>query len=340
MKSARICFCSIIVVPLLAIAIYISRRGSSESEQESQYKYEIASWSNWTEYGMLPCQKPVILRNAFNVMESNCRQDSHDYCASFMKQKLIRFFGERVLEIFPPDLTPIDQDVDSAKGGVLVKAIDFLTLDEYLGYTVHTLHQLGNVSEYDAFLQNNFTNFIAQPHNTYLGSQFFMAHAPLSTCSGSSMHFAWAKNVFIMLGGKKRWLMVHPNYSYVLGCKMGGGGLYGYCNGHNATKGDVNIDEQVYPLLEMYNISNEYNPDSYVDVTLEPGDVLLNCPVWPHTIENLTPETYAHSLRFGRGSKSLRGIKRRIRSFLQLYRSSKIGTVLLCSISCIKKNMV
>eukprot|EP01083_Nonionella_stella_P147320 464600_1 len=317
MKTGRIYFGSVVVL-LFAILIYISGRGSADLEKGSQYEYEVPSWSNWIEYGMLPCQKPMVLRNAFNVTDPetqpNCKEDSNDYCASFIKQKFIRLFGKRTVEVYGPDLRITEQKVGQYQGFTFVNTKEFLTSDEYLGYTVHALHQLGNVSEYDAFLQNNFTNFIAQPHNTYLGSQFFMARAPLSTRSGSSMHFAWAKNVFIMLGGKKRWLMVHPNYSYILGCKMGGGGLYGYCNGHNATKGDVNIDEQVYPLLEMYNISNEYNPDSYMDVILEPGDVLLLCPVWLHTIENLTPETYAHALRFKEGSiwKSLRGIKRRI----------------------------
>ena len=125
----------------------------------------------------------------------------------------------------------------------MVSVEELITNEDYRNYSVHTLNQLGNWAEYTEFFKmgtepkkgelplNNYMGYVNNQHGMfYAAGQFFIA---LGKGTGSTMHYANHVNVFTMLSGRKRWLLVSPKYFYEIGCKEGKQGLFGNCNPNN-----------------------------------------------------------------------------------------------------------
>ena len=112
-------------------------------------------------------------------------------------------------------------------------------------------------------------------------NQFFIGQKS----TGSGYHCAGIWNFFHMVEGKKKWVFVDPEYTWMLypsmiTSAMAYGSLVSF-----PWKADLSY-------YRMY----KYCPRFWVD--LEPGDVLLNPPWWWHAIDNLTPTSIAVATRW------------------------------------------
>ena len=107
-----------------------------------------------------------------------------------------------------------------------------------------------------------------------------------STQTGTSFHCARVTNFFYMVKGRKRWTFVDPRNTLLLYPYLTPGNAYQDC-----LVSGVNDDEDFkhFPL---------YRRCPRFQVTLEPGDLLLNPSWWWHSIQNLTEETIGVSSRW------------------------------------------
>lgn len=91
--------------------------------------------------------------------------------------------------------------------------------------------------------------------------------------SGSSLHNHSVWNFFLQISGRKKWTLVDPQFShltYSLSNTMEFGSQMG-----------MKEDPSIFPL---YAFCPKYS------VTLNPGDLLFNPPMWWHRIDNLMPQ--------------------------------------------------
>ena len=104
--------------------------------------------------------------------------------------------------------------------------------------------------------------------------------------TGTAFHSALPWNFFFMLEGKKRWHLVHPQHSFLLypvATPLGAHASFALCRSLESA------DTKAYPLFKYCPI---------LEVTLEPGDVLLNPPWWWHAVENITEATVGVASRW------------------------------------------
>lgn len=99
--------------------------------------------------------------------------------------------------------------------------------------------------------------------------------------TGNSLHCAFAGNFFCNIVGRKKWLLISPEYSTFL-CPI--------------------------PAEPFIYADCHYNPEDEIlgqktsnlprfEVILEPGDVLFNAPWWWHSVENLDELTVGCAVR-------------------------------------------
>lgn len=257
------------------------------------------------------CNHPLILRNVLDYgQNNNCKNNDSDTCIRYIKQRMLDYWGDRIIEALPRN------HISSHRINNYYQTRR-MTLDSYFNdrefedYLVHTLHQLGKRDEYHKFLsfindsntqtdrinnsrnKNNIYSILrSNPDWTHTGSQFFIAK---STHSGSKLHFAFGVSVFAMLAGRKRWLLLHPAYLKQANCHMGLTGIYGDCepSDYSPPHANVSIDQYVDNLVNNLGIPKS----AIIDVVLNPGDLLVNCPLWPHCTENLKDTTIGYSFR-------------------------------------------
>jgi hypothetical protein len=96
---------------------------------------------------------------------------------------------------------------------------------------------------------------------------------------GSSLHTAIGTNVFRMIVGRKRWWFIPPSQTkYIFGVQT--------VNGFSAHSKTVWQSDPWFKKMERY------------EVTLNPGDILLNTPWFWHAVENKDPFTIGVASRF------------------------------------------
>lgn len=265
------------------------------------------TWEELGEKGFPMCYRPQIMRNVIKFPNDNACVEEDD-CLEYMKERLLNFYGDEIIEVFPPNMQK-DQyghEIDSEPEYVKLK--DYMLLDEYDQYKIDGLSRLGDHESYNKFLNfdqgndiNDFSKFANMGNNTYtyIGGQFFVS-ADIE--NGSPLHFAWGSNVFLMLSGKKRWLLIHPKYYDTCNCQMGSTGLFGSCRpkAFRPTDGNISIEAYKEILTTELKIPQEF----IIDVTLNPGDILINCDVWLHAVENLHNNTIAMALRMAQPFKT------------------------------------
>ncbi len=234
---------------------------------------------------------------------------------------------DRVLAAFGSRTVVTTGRADSSgRGGVNVPLNAFWTEPAHGNDAVINMQGLGSGEEYAGVLGEKYWDIAGMPSHWHAGGQFFFARGQHS---GSPLHMAWGRNVFVQLHGMKRWVIVHPRHAALLGCYLSGWPLTKYLP-PNASKvlqkwmggfpgsqgaclrsGQMNFQTGHWPpgvnfshmradaFLDRFMVPGLLSPSDVVDVTLRPGDVLVNPDLWFHTIENLSPATSAFSFRHG-----------------------------------------
>jgi hypothetical protein len=126
-----------------------------------------------------------------------------------------------------------------------------------------------------------------RPPFHFAGVQLFMG---VRHGAGTDYHCATNINLNYQLRGRKRWLFVHPEYSWL---------MYPLINDHMMFCASLvpfaqapEYNERMFPL---------YRQCPRMEVVVEPGDILLNPPWWWHAIEALDETSVSASTRwFGR----------------------------------------
>lgn len=250
------------------------------------------------------CTGPLLLRNAFQTSpeEAQLCQDNSEACFRLVTERLESILGSHndgTLFAYPMEhlAAPKRHGVRHTKGEHM-SLHDYLQEPQYDNYVVHALHQVGNASHYQQLLEipslpDTYRSLTRFAWHKYMGSQLFLNRA---NHTGSHMHYEFGSNVFVVLAGSKRWVDVHPDYLYKANCSVGHNGFYGHCfpNEYTGEKiaGRVSLDEYEQALLEA-GVPRE----GFVSFVMNAGDVLLNCDLWGHAIENLSPAV-GFSLRY------------------------------------------
>ncbi len=99
--------------------------------------------------------------------------------------------------------------------------------------------------------------------------------------TGNSLHCAFAGNFFCNIVGRKKWLLIAPEYSTFLCPIPANPFIYADCY-YNPEDEILGQKTSNLPRLE---------------VILEPGDVLFNAPWWWHSVENLDELTVGCAVR-------------------------------------------
>ena len=99
--------------------------------------------------------------------------------------------------------------------------------------------------------------------------------------TGNSLHCAFAGNFFCNIVGRKKWLLIAPEYSTFLCPIPANPFIYADCY-YNPEDEILGQKTSNLPRLE---------------VILEPGDVLFNAPWWWHSVENLDDLTVGCAVR-------------------------------------------
>jgi len=99
--------------------------------------------------------------------------------------------------------------------------------------------------------------------------------------TGNSLHCAFAGNFFCNIVGRKKWLLIAPEYSTFL-CPI---------------PADPFIYADCYYNPEDKILGHKTANLPRLEVILEPGDVLFNAPWWWHSVENLDDLTVGCAVR-------------------------------------------
>ena len=246
------------------------------------------------------CKYPYVWRNAMKYNEyENCKSESTNYCGNMIKQRMIKFWGNRDVESFPDSMIVTHQDYSDYITDT-TSLSEYFTNNKYKNNLILALAQLGTENEYKEFLMfnNKSTDLYSTLTNTYdwqtAGSHFFITNHKKT---GTRLHFAFGLNFFLMLAGRKRWILIHPAYLKDSQCYTGMTGILGNCvpNNYLPPHSNVSVSEYKRILLDELNVPS----DAIIDITLNPGDILVNCPLWAHTVENLDDITIGFATRAG-----------------------------------------
>lgn len=136
------------------------------------------------------------------------------------------------------------------------------------------------VAEHPEILEGlNLNQFLPYIRLNRFADQLF-----ISNCgSGSTAHFGTNTNLFFMLEGKKKWTIIDPNFFYL------SYPTFLPMDGKTALSWMDEADTERCPLFK-------YCPR--YEVTLEPGELLLNPHYFFHSVRNMTKKTMALGLRW------------------------------------------
>jgi hypothetical protein len=242
-----------------------------------------------------PRQYPQVYRNVIDV--GPCRE-TEDACTEYWQTRFIEFFGDRMADV----VDGRKEVNDTVKYGAfpeefLTRATirEYFNNPEFDGSDIKFGTGIGVSSEFATFFgadtdgNNLWDRIINDPKHMYIGSQLFVARNK----PGTTMHNAnTATTLFLNMAGRKRWIIGDPAWMDDMDCVLETRGNYHTCL--IPTRPHTDIDAQIR-MLRHRGI-----PDSaWVDVTLDPGDLLLFGSTFPHAIDNHSPVTIGYSLRFG-----------------------------------------
>lgn len=214
--------------------------------------------------------EPIVIRNGFPV------------------QNMTHIFAHTYKDTIVNTLIPEQKHQRGGHGHVIekIKLKDLLLNKTYKGFSMHSYQQFFNQSQYSEVFGDRFLVLQNIPDAIYLGSQLFLAN---NLKSGTPFHFAWGTNIFVQLNGRKRWVLINPKYAQTMGCEYGPGGLYATCPKFENKFSQNTIEDQL-----------NRKPDKipYFDFVLNPGDILVNPPLWLHAIENMEVPSIALSIRY------------------------------------------
>jgi hypothetical protein len=249
--------------------------------------------------GFPMCYRPQIYRNVIKY-PNNGECIAKDNCVSYIRNRMLDMFGDRNIPLFASELATGPQE---SVTWALLK--DYLLNESaYSDYQVEGFTRVGTHEEYAQFLafDEGLQDYFSLKdmgtngkHGKYThgGTTFYLI-------DNTPLHLEWGSNFYVMLGGRKRWLLVHPKYYETCHCNLGGRALHGACyvpsqRLENITQGvdEVSIDTYKDILKNDLGIPEEY----MIDVTLNPGDILVSCDVWLHATKKLDDNGIAMSLR-------------------------------------------
>ena len=250
-------------------------------------KNKLKTWYDLKKYGIGYCDEAIYLKNAFpnnNTINS-----------------LISRFGDKKFEMFTSDQKHKEDSKNwnnMESKSVFVSLSDYYSNDKYLNDYYYTYGQLQvfNHDEYCQLLNCNDSYdpyMTSLPLNKYAGAHVFIGRG---VGTGAALHFEWGRNLFINLSGQKHWISVNSKHLQSLNCTFGElNGVVGQCNIYGLNSDIIDAKQFKSLLVNKYNIPSS---DVY-DQILSPGDAMFVCDLQPHLVENLTPNVFAMSLRFG-----------------------------------------
>ena len=303
MKKTSLIFVSaLIVAPFVILSLVKHHVRSNIADGKLSYDI-IKSASQYNhESPFDTCTHPIVFRKAIKFNDDkNCQSNPNtDHCRKFIQQRMVDVWGDRFVEAFSGSYIPKHEN-NSYYESKIMPLKEFFNNDDYADHLIRAMHQLGDSQEYSQFFTfdnnddisiNHYDKIRHMPSILPIETQFFLAH---EKGSGSALHFAFGLNTFVMLAGRKRWLLIHPAFIDDAHCAHGMSGIYGDCvpNGYLPPQNNVSLDMYKKILIDELNIPE----NAIIDVVLEPGDILINCPLWIHTIENLDDFTIGTAFR-------------------------------------------
>jgi len=131
-------------------------------------------------------------------------------------------------------------------------------------------------------IQKNYFDFKKIIHSFNLSKlhviHLFMGYNSKDKISGTNIHCAGNGNMFCMIKGIKKWVLIDPKYSFLLKGRLSKSGIH------------------AQSLFDMPDFDISKTPDILkhiprYEINLEPGDVLWNAPWWWHRIQNLNQDS-------------------------------------------------
>lgn len=110
--------------------------------------------------------------------------------------------------------------------------------------------------------------------------------------TGSTLHAAVQRNVFLMVGGEKEWTMAHPSAGPLLRARMNRLAFFTYSPYNLATTYDPNMSNDPLDSELLHRVR-------FMRGKLSPSDILFNPPWWWHAVKNVTENTIGVSTRWG-----------------------------------------
>ena len=278
------------------------------TDSEEHRNEETLTLESLVREGLPRCDHPRLIRNAFSFPPEDEQRCKKNHCSDVVVDRLLSVVGENTVQAYPMEVLskPLNKFTRHDSRFIEdVKVKNFLKDPKYERWVVHTQTQVGNWDEYRAILDMKGVNNLSRtefdaitnvPNRDYVGSFVFFSRG---SNTGSHMHYAVGSNIVFHMSGVKKWIIVSPEYWGANGanCTQTPHGGHGICfpNGYTAEDipGKVSIDEYKEALLQA-GVPSE----AMLEFEIYPGDILINCDVWPHAVENLTPESTAWTLRF------------------------------------------
>jgi hypothetical protein len=251
--------------------------------------------------GYPQCYRPQILRNVVQFPNDGECKDK-DNCVNYIRERMLDMFGDRNIPLFASELATGPQE--SVHWVNLRDFLENQNTDKYADWAVEGFTRVGTEDEYEKFFgfDNNYQSYLHLKNMGKNGEfgQYTHAGTTFYLIDNTPLHLEWGTNFYVMLGGRKRWLLVHPKYYEACNCNLGGRALHGACyvdsdRLKNVTQG---VDEVEIDLMKDILVNEVGIPPEYmIDVTLNPGDVLVSCDLWLHATKKLDENGIAMSLR-------------------------------------------
>ncbi len=138
-----------------------------------------------------------------------------------------------------------------------------------------------NPKQFDAYMCGTEAKNIC-----YVNSELFLGN---SKKTGSGFHCANGNNLFFMVRGQKKWVLVHPDYTWLMYPILNDPMRYILSEITPEVTSLPEAIDKIYPLWK-------YCPKQ--TVVLDPGDILLS-PAWYwHTVDNVSDITIAMATRW------------------------------------------
>lgn len=209
-----------------------------------------------------------------------------------------QFFKDHVMNPYPAVIRGLHQPARDWSLDALIEEFGDteLLFNEDFDYRMRPLRWLREARSADLYVANSEQLLVRHPAllagldlGRYAGwtrGQLYCAQLFLGARRGQGLIFHCANNlnVFTMLHGRKRWTLVHPDFSYF---------MYPLISRESAYVASIiNHIETPASMVPLFEHCPRF------EVVLEPGDVLINPPWWWHQVENLDGQTVGCASRW------------------------------------------